>query len=511
MKHLFIILLFCCLFFRTNAQKEYVPIWTAMLRDSSLSPELPIILDPIQILEDKNNDIYTLNQFYFGWTLIKTNGKTGKTLWTANRTFKYPNKDSSQYWVSKIFLNEKNNTIEVLGCRLWSKYPNLAFQASGNGAKVIYSLDNGNEIYYTSPNYLKGGLLITGYGSHFVKNNNGGYYILEGNKLSGLPFYGWLRKVNSNFSKIDTLSIFNIDNEIDNLGFSNTSKPLFLNNHIYYYAQFDLKDKHYYRLHKVDTLGNLVFMKNIYDKFYSIPSRVQTEQRLGGLVFTSGADTTSTNGNNLSYYLLKLNENGVFQWRSFFTSPDPKPDNTFFLCEEIKDKGFFVIGSAWEKKHSNLYWVDKSGKIKYLGKIKVPQYKDEKIVTRNAIINTKNQLIISFGFTKCLDPNETEICEDTYAGIAFIGDIDIENLISIKEIEFPKIQIFPNPAESQIEVRSNEGFDEVKIYDMIGKIQTSIFTQNSTIEIATLPSGLYFVELYKENKKISETKKFIKL
>ncbi len=510
MRNLTILLLLCCFYTQINAQKNYIPVWTTLLRDSSLSPELSIILNPIQILEDKNNDIYTLSNFNFGWALTKTNGKTGKIIWQNRRSFKYPNKDSSQYWPSGMYLDNERNSIEVLGCRLWTTYPGLILQASGNGIKVIYDVQNGKETYYTSPNYLKNGLLITGYGNNFVKNKDT-YYVLEGNYLPGLPFYGWLRKSNNDFTKRDTLNIFKIDDEVNKMSFNKTSKPLFIDNYIYYYAQFDSKANHVYRLHKVDTLGNLVFMKNIFDQFYSIPSRVDMEQRLGGLVFTSGADTNNIGGTNLSYYIMKLDKNGAFQWRSFFKSPDVKPDNSFFLLEEIKDKGFFVVGSAFEKKHSNLYWIDKNGKIKYLGNIRLPQYKDEDIFINKAFLNSKNQFVLSFGFTKCLDPNATEVCEDTYAGLALIGDINVAELTTTEEVVLSEFELFPNPTISQLEIRTDKAFDELKIYNITMQVQMNIFAQNSIINVETLLPGLYFIDFYENKKKVSKTKKFLKL
>ena len=78
------------------------------------------------------------------------------------------------------------------------------------------------------------------------------------------------------------------------------------------------------------------------------------------------------------------------------------------------------------------------------------------------------------------------------------------------------LTIFPNPATHQISLRFAGGDEtnaEVKIYDLLGKAQT-VTVQESTdneveLNISTLPSGTYFLQLTTSHGNVS-TKRFQK-
>nr|MBP9689694.1 T9SS type A sorting domain-containing protein [Bacteroidia bacterium] len=65
------------------------------------------------------------------------------------------------------------------------------------------------------------------------------------------------------------------------------------------------------------------------------------------------------------------------------------------------------------------------------------------------------------------------------------------------------INIYPNPTTNSFQINSNQMVDEVTIYNNIGISVLNInnYTNNNTINISALPSGVYYVH----TKLITET------
>jgi len=69
------------------------------------------------------------------------------------------------------------------------------------------------------------------------------------------------------------------------------------------------------------------------------------------------------------------------------------------------------------------------------------------------------------------------------------------------------VTIFPNPAENQLNITTSQKVNSVKIMDISGKV---IATDNqSTIDISTLDSGIYLLNIDTDNKNTYRSK-FIK-
>jgi hypothetical protein len=90
--------------------------------------------------------------------------------------------------------------------------------------------------------------------------------------------------------------------------------------------------------------------------------------------------------------------------------------------------------------------------------------------------------------------------------------------VSVKELhQDPNINIFPNPAEDNIELRLENNFNRnisIEIYNALGKNVKSMklsglsYNDNINIPIDNLSSGIFFIRIYGEN--YSSTLKFIK-
>lgn len=73
----------------------------------------------------------------------------------------------------------------------------------------------------------------------------------------------------------------------------------------------------------------------------------------------------------------------------------------------------------------------------------------------------------------------------------------------------PKIQIFPNPASDNLFVQSEEIIKEIGVYDISGSL-VIVQKQPNTVDVSTLPRGLYFMKIYFSNYKVPYYYKFSK-
>ncbi len=85
----------------------------------------------------------------------------------------------------------------------------------------------------------------------------------------------------------------------------------------------------------------------------------------------------------------------------------------------------------------------------------------------------------------------------------------IQGVVSLETSEIKKsdLQLFPNPGKDVINIDSSEKYDELKIYDVSGKIALSIQNPGDEINVSKLSNGIYFVEL--SNDKGKQRKKLI--
>jgi hypothetical protein len=67
--------------------------------------------------------------------------------------------------------------------------------------------------------------------------------------------------------------------------------------------------------------------------------------------------------------------------------------------------------------------------------------------------------------------------------------------------------LFPNPARNTIELNLNTSFSAIEILDFRGSLMFK--TKEKTIDISSLPSGLYMARVFSENAELF-TGKFIK-
>ena len=73
---------------------------------------------------------------------------------------------------------------------------------------------------------------------------------------------------------------------------------------------------------------------------------------------------------------------------------------------------------------------------------------------------------------------------------------DIAFCEGIEEIFVPNVTIYPNPANDKLFIDTEADIEEVVVYDIYGRQQTTVNGQQSlTINVSNLSNGIYFVNV----------------
>ena len=113
---------------------------------------------------------------------------------------------------------------------------------------------------------------------------------------------------------------------------------------------------------------------------------------------------------------------------------------------------------------------------------------------------------------KSIATTSTPIPENTLFGLRFgnIRPITPQNanvaLLGTETFTASNFSIFPNPVSSTLSISSNETFETVSVYNMMGaEVMT---TTGNSVNVENLSSGVYILKL--SNNSQSVTKRFIK-
>ncbi len=83
--------------------------------------------------------------------------------------------------------------------------------------------------------------------------------------------------------------------------------------------------------------------------------------------------------------------------------------------------------------------------------------------------------------------------------------------LGVKDLQIVNnIKMYPNPAHDFIIIDTNEQLSSAKIYDISGKLMLNPTFLSNKIEIGSLPSGNYIVEIFNKSGKLITNKKMIK-
>jgi len=95
---------------------------------------------------------------------------------------------------------------------------------------------------------------------------------------------------------------------------------------------------------------------------------------------------------------------------------------------------------------------------------------------------------------------------DNYTGCKTLDEVKTacESSAIIESNRFVENLFYPNPTQNYIYISTNETLEFITIYNYSGQKVLQPNTSTKTIDVSTLPPGLYFVELELENGKIRE-------
>jgi uncharacterized protein YjdB len=80
----------------------------------------------------------------------------------------------------------------------------------------------------------------------------------------------------------------------------------------------------------------------------------------------------------------------------------------------------------------------------------------------------------------------------------------------IKENRISSVKLYPNPAQNVVNIESSAGVVSARIYSLTGKVVFVGAVNNNQIDISSLTKGVYFVETYSADNKVSVSKLSVK-
>lgn len=103
---------------------------------------------------------------------------------------------------------------------------------------------------------------------------------------------------------------------------------------------------------------------------------------------------------------------------------------------------------------------------------------------------------ISFVCVEVTNPSQAENGQGIYSTWNVGSFVNFSNDCSLNASRFNEIeiQLFPNPATQQFQLKTTEGIKEIKVYSLSGK-EVLKFQNQNTYDVSQLPAGIYFVKM----------------
>lgn len=114
------------------------------------------------------------------------------------------------------------------------------------------------------------------------------------------------------------------------------------------------------------------------------------------------------------------------------------------------------------------------------------------------------------------EPIRTSTLDTVANGCTYIRTINIEVIPVLECLDATdnidtaaELSLFPNPAQTKLNISSSINFDKGVIYNELGQLVQSTFIKNNLLDVNDLEVGLYYLELYADGVK-HQVVKFIK-
>jgi len=240
--------------------------------------------------------------------------------------------------------------------------------------------------------------------------------------------------------------------------------------------------------------GTIMIKSNIHraivygDKFYFYDSENKPHLTDGTISGTFQSDTLPQLQNGIEYkgiYYFQWFDNG----KPAFYRSDGTLSGTFPLKPELdnlsnftiyRDKLYFTAEEA-SKQDIQLWFTDG---------IKVDKLPNLSATQKNPLYSTlKNQIMISYGCCLFFKAKYTDAGEEFWK----FEDSPLSEKEAYNRKNATKINIYPNPADSNILITTEVAFDFIDIIDINGK-KTKKNIKNNLIDISTLAPGFYILQ-----------------
>ncbi|GEM_PF-6133590 len=226
--------------------------------------------------------------------------------------------------------------------------------------------------------------------------------------------------------------------------------------------------------------------------------------------FQQGYQVDFNNDGKIDVHLVLLNNVGVW---TMLLIPDANTDHTYVVVDNdeasILEAGdeisatsdFWRLGSGWGGLLYG-YWNDSGEYGHWTGR------RENKYIGIKFQINGQYHYGWLYVTTEVFSHSSMQFTMQAFAYNATTeAPITAGDLSAIQDISKKEIQIYPNPAQNQINLQTDENIQKLNIYDMSGKLvltQTHLSSGNS-VDISGLGKGLYLIKIL-GNQKITSVK-----
>ncbi len=271
---------------------------------------------------------------------------------------------------------------------------------------------------------------------------------------------------------------------------------------------------------KIDASGNQEWEKIIQgDKDDLLPKTKQTND--GGYIVAGisnsdafeDKDENAING-SFDYWILKLDETGNIVWQN--TIGGSGQEGNFGTISQTTDGGYLVSGNSssdisGDKTENSLgasdFWFIKLNDVGIIEWQNTIGAEGSEYVGFS--LQTSDGNFLTFGASNSnISGDKTE---NSRGGFDY-WIIKHDSTLGINENTFANtISIYPNPVKNTLQINTqDQTIDRITIYSVLGSRvrQLDIETVSPTVDVSSLASGVYYVQLY-SGKNIA-LKKFIK-